>query len=74
MRYRIGLFMLLLHIVYANLISYAPDLVPGYLDARITMNVTADFLFLLTLLVLGGDFWDKLRALFIYDAKAHIPV
>jgi hypothetical protein len=74
MRYRIGLFMLLLHILYANFIFYAPNLVPGYLDARISMNLTADFLFLLTLLVLGGDFWDKLRALFIYDAKAHIPI
>ncbi len=25
------------------------------------------------LLVLGGDFWDKLRALFVRDAKAQFP-
>jgi hypothetical protein len=23
--------------------------------------------------ILGGDFWDKFRALFIYEAKAQIP-
>jgi hypothetical protein len=73
MRYRIGLFMLLPHVIYGSFIFYAPDLIPGYSDARITMNLTADFLFLVTLLVLGGDFWDKLRALFLYDAKAYIP-
>jgi hypothetical protein len=48
-------------------------LIPGYSEARITMNLMADFLFLVTLFVLGGDFWDKLRALFLYDAKAHLP-
>jgi hypothetical protein len=73
MRYRIGLFMLLLHAMYANLTFYAPDIIPGYAESRITMNLSADFLFLVTLLVLGGDFWEKLRALFTYDAKAHIP-
>jgi hypothetical protein len=72
-RYRIGLFMLLLHLIYANLTFYAPDQIPAYSEARMTMNLLADFLFLVTLFVLGGDFWDKLRALFIYDAKAHIP-
>ena len=30
----------------------------------------ADAIFVVNLFVLGGDFWDKLRALFVYDAKA----
>ena len=25
------------------------------------------------LVLLGGEFWDKLRALFVYDAKAQLP-
>ena len=29
-----------------------------------------DLLLLASLFVLGGDFWDKIRSLFIYDAKA----
>ena len=69
-RYRVGLFMLLPHVIYAFLTFYAPDLIPGYSEARIPMNLIADLLFVVTLFVLGGDFWDKVRALFIYDAKA----
>ena len=73
MRYRIGLFMLLLHVIYAYLTFYIPDLIPGYTDNRIPMNLTADFLFIVTLFILGGNFWEKLRALLLYDAKAYIP-
>ncbi len=29
-----------------------------------------DGIFLGSFFVLGGEFWDKVRALFIYDAKA----
>jgi hypothetical protein len=35
--------------------------------------VAGDLLLLASLFVLGGDFWDKLKALFIYDARAHMP-
>jgi hypothetical protein len=73
MRYRFGLFMLLLHVIYANLTFYAPDIILGYSENRFTMNLIADFLFIVTLFVLGGDFWEKLRALFLYDAKANPP-
>jgi hypothetical protein len=73
MRYRVGLFMLLLHVIYANITFYAPDIILGYSESRVTMNLIADFLFIVTLFVLGGDFWEKLRALFIYDAKATLP-
>jgi hypothetical protein len=48
---------------------YIPDLIPGYAEHRMAMNLAADFLFILTLFVLGGDFWEKLRSLFLYDAK-----
>ncbi len=27
----------------------------------------------ITLFILGQDFWEKIRALFIYDAKAIVP-
>ena len=29
--------------------------------------------FIVSFFVLGGDFWEKFRALFIYEAKALIP-
>jgi hypothetical protein len=41
--------------------------------ARISVNVAADMLFVVSLFVLGGEFWDKLRALFVYDARAEFP-
>jgi hypothetical protein len=66
-RYRAGLAIWALLVVYGWLVSYAPNLVPGYSEYRIALNLTADFLFVASLFVLGGDFWEKLRSLFIYD-------
>jgi hypothetical protein len=53
--------------VYGSFVWYAPHLVPGYAENRIELNLTADFLFIVSLFVLGGDFWEKFRALFTYD-------
>ena len=36
-------------------------------------GITGDIILLLSLFVLGGNFWDKLRALFIRDAKVAFP-
>jgi hypothetical protein len=72
-RYRVGLFILLLHVIYAYFTFYIPDLIPGYIENRVPMNLTADFLFIVTLFILGGDFWEKLRGLLLYDAKTYIP-
>ena len=72
-RYRVGLFMIMLHVINAQFIFYAPDMIPGYMEHRLTINLTADLLFVVTLFVLGGDFWEKLRALVLYDAKVTIP-
>ncbi len=66
-RYRTGLAIWALLVVYGWLVSYAPHLVPGYSDNRIALNLTVDFVFIASLFVLGGDFWEKFRALFIYD-------
>jgi hypothetical protein len=41
-----------------------------YGDGIMKNKLAADFLFLTGLFGLGGDFWDKLRALFVYDARA----
>ncbi len=73
-RYRIGLVMFLLPLLFAWLAPYAPQLLPGYEAHRFTVNFTGDLLLLASLFVLGGDFWDKVRALFIYEAKAQFPV
>jgi hypothetical protein len=66
-RYRAGLAIWALLFVYGSFVWYAPDLVPGYSEHRIALNLTADFLFIASLFVLGGDFWEKFRALFSYE-------
>jgi hypothetical protein len=37
------------------------------------MAMSGDLLLIVSLFILGGDFWDKLRALFVRDAKAVFP-
>jgi hypothetical protein len=42
---------------------------PGYAAKRLIYNISGDVLFIFSFFVLGGDFWDKLQALFVHDAK-----
>ena len=72
-RYRIGLVMFVLPIAFGWLGPYGAHQIPGYEAHRFTVNVIGDVMLMSSLFVLGGDFWDKVRALFIYKAKSHIP-
>lgn len=73
-RYYFGLVMLLIPAIYAWVIMYAsPDKVPGFPEYRIHIGLVIDFIFICSFFVLGGDFWDKLRALFVHKAKASFP-
>ena len=72
-RYRFGLAILILLTIFGSFIYYAPDLIPGYKENRLVMNLVADLIFVASFFILGGEFWDKFRALFIYEAKAQIP-
>ena len=69
-RYTIGLVSFAIPILFGWLSPYAGTLIPGYQGNEITFALAGDLLLLVSLFVLGGDFWDKLRALFIHDAKA----
>jgi hypothetical protein len=71
-RYRLGLFMLVIPLLYGWLEPYASHLILGYEKHHVFLAIAGDVLFLASLFVLGGEFWDKLRALFIYEAKARI--
>jgi hypothetical protein len=68
-RYRFGLVLFLLPILFGWLAPYAPHAIPGYEAHRFAVNLAGDGLLLASLFVLGGDFWDKVRALFVYDAR-----
>jgi hypothetical protein len=68
-RYRIGLALFLLPVLFGWLAPYGPGAIPSYESQRFAVNLAGDLLLLTSLFVLGGDFWEKLRALFIYEAK-----
>ena len=70
LRYNIGIVMFVLPFLPNYMISFMPHLIPISLQTRYIIIIASDFMFLASLFVLGGDFWDKLRALFIYKAKA----
>jgi len=72
-KYRIGLILFIIPILAGWLIPYFSHLVPSYEENRMPINIIGDILFVTSLLVLGGDFWDKLRSLFVYEARAELP-
>lgn len=72
-RYRIGLVMFLLPIFFGWLAPYVPVIIPGYDLQGLIVNLIGDVMFISSLFVLGGDFWDKIRSLFVYGATAKFP-
>ncbi len=72
-RYTIGLVMFVVPIAAAWVAPYAGDMIPGYVGNEVTLAIVGDLLLVVSLFVLGGDFWDKLRALFFHRAKAVFP-
>jgi hypothetical protein len=71
-RYRIGLVMFGLPIVFGWLGPYGAHQIPGYETHRLVISLIGDVMFVASLFVLGGDFWDKVRALFVYDARVQV--
>lgn len=68
-RYNFGLIMFVLPILFGWLSIYLADYIPVYESHHLTYAIVGDIMFLVSLFVLGGDFWDKIRALFIYSDK-----
>jgi len=73
-RYTIGLVLLIGPVLFGWIASYVPSWLPAENAARVWTNVGLDLIVATSLFVLGGDFWDKLQALFRYDARAMFPI
>ena len=73
MRHVIGLVLFILPVVPTYLMAYLPKWLPEDSSGRLWVNLCADGMFLASLFVLGGDFWDKLRSLFVREARAVFP-
>jgi hypothetical protein len=72
-RYRIGLVLFCGPLLVGWAAPYVSDLIPHYGRHQVAIGVAGDGLLVLSLFVLGGDFWDKLRSLFVRDARALFP-
>lgn len=68
-RYTVGLVMFFLPILFAWVSVYAAEWIPGFVENPLPYAVTGDLMLVSGLFVLGGGFWDKVRALFTYDAR-----
>lgn len=69
-RYYTGLAMLCVSVFVGWIGPYFWTWVSAYRGSEVAIGVGGDFLLLVSLFILGGEFWDKLRALFVYNAKA----
>lgn len=67
-RYMTGLLMFCLPILFGWGAPYAFNVFPEYAPSSLSWVIWGDFLFLASLCVLGGNFWDKLRSLFVHGA------
>jgi hypothetical protein len=72
-RYRIGLVLFVIPVLYGWLSPYLAGVMPAIVTHTVAFGIVGDLLLLVSLLVLGGDFWDKLRALFVREAKIQFP-
>ena len=72
-RYRIGLVMFVLPLLFGWLAPYAPYVKTGLALQPFPVNLVGDLVFVSSFFVLGGDFWDKIHALFAHGATARFP-
>ena len=72
-RYHLGLAMLIVPLFLGWAQPYAEEVIPGYPGQRWWLALASDVVFVAGLFVLGGEFWDKLRALFVHQAEVRLP-
>lgn len=68
-RHRIGLVMFCLPLITAFLEPYIDSLWPGLRPNLWQLQLLGDAMLIGSFFVLGGNFWDKVRALFIRTAR-----
>jgi hypothetical protein len=71
-RYYLGLVLFLIPLLIGWLSPYLYESVPELIRHRLTVAIVGDVLLIVGVCLMGGQFWDKLRALFVYDAKVSV--
>jgi hypothetical protein len=72
-RYTLGLVLFAMPLLFGWAAPYFGHHIPGFDEHPLAFAITGDVVLLISLFVLGGDFWDKLRALFVHGARAAFP-
>jgi hypothetical protein len=72
-RYTIGLVLFAVPLLFGWAAPYLGPHLPRFDEHPFPFAITGDALLLISLFVLGGDFWDKLRAVFVHGARAVFP-
>ncbi|MFO0994937.1 MAG: hypothetical protein U1E67_23745 [Hyphomicrobiales bacterium] len=72
-RYRLGLILLVVPIILAWVAPYVAEFAPSIGRNTVRDGLIGDVVLIIGLVMLGGDFWDKLRALFVREAKVAFP-
>jgi hypothetical protein len=72
-RHRIGILMFVVSMMLGFVERYVGFFVSGDVEREIRYSLANDLLLIASILVLGGEFWDKIRALFIREAKVQFP-
>ena len=72
-RYLTGLGMLILVLVTNTLEPYVSAVFPELIKHRLVFAMSGDILLMISVFILGGDFWDKLQALFTYKPLNRLP-
>ena len=72
LRYRIGLVLFAIPLIVGLVLPYVLFEFEFLMQIMFPLIITLDALLLLSVFVLGGNFWDKLRGLFIHQAIAVI--
>jgi hypothetical protein len=68
-RYRIGLVLFTIPLLFGFFEPYLGHFFESLPETPIGLYLVLDGLFVTSLFVLGGDFWDKLRGLFDHQAR-----
>jgi hypothetical protein len=68
-RYYGGLAVVMLSWLPAYIYAYFPAALPGG-NARIYILAAMDLAFVASVFVMGGEFWEKVRRIFVYEGKA----
>lgn len=68
MRHRMGVALFAIPLILGWLLPYLEPLSDTVAAVRLELSIAGDSMLIISLFVLGGDFWDKLRGLFLRRA------